>query len=82
MDAIKDSRKNKGLSYTIEERQKLGIHGLLPARILTQQEQVEKILDGVRRINEPLDKYVYLMHLLDRFVYIKNDFLYLLLHFY
>lgn len=71
MDSLKDSRKNKTLSFTIEERQKLGIHGLLPARVLSHQEQVEKVLESVRRINEPLDKYVYLMHLLDRFASIR-----------
>jgi hypothetical protein len=57
----------KGLSYTIAERQKLSIHGLLPPVVTTQAQEVDRVLVNLQRISNDLDKYVYLMHLLDRY---------------
>ena len=44
----------------------LGIHGLLPPVVFSQEEQVERILDNVRHWDNDLDKYIYLTALLDR----------------
>jgi len=66
MDHIKDSRLAKGMATSIEDRQLLGIHGLLPPRVKTQAEQVDHCLRNVRRYTDPLDQYVYLMDLLER----------------
>merc|ERR1712142_1372610 len=66
MDHIRDSRLAKGMATSIEERQLLGIHGLLPPRVKTQAEQVEHCLRNVRRHADPLDQYIYLMDLLER----------------
>ncbi len=54
------------MAFTIQERQSLGIHGLLPARVLDLDQQEQLVLENVRRLDKDLDKYVYLMHLLDR----------------
>merc|ERR1712106_471409 len=59
-------RLAKGMAATIEERQLLGIHGLLPARVKTQAEQVSHCLRNIRRLENPLDQYIYLMDLLER----------------
>jgi len=66
MDCIRDSRLAKGMATSIEDRQLLGIHGLLPPRVKTQAEQVDHCLRNVRRYTDPLDQYVYLMDLLER----------------
>lgn len=66
VDNLRDSRLAKGMATTIEERQLLGIHGLLPPRVKTQAEQVSHCLRNVRRYSDPLDQYVYLMDLLER----------------
>lgn len=39
----------QGLAFTLEERQALGIHGLQPARIKTQEEQLELCRISVER---------------------------------
>ncbi|KAF5298964.1 hypothetical protein FQR65_LT09513 [Abscondita terminalis] len=57
---------NKGMAFTLEERQALGIHGLLPARVKTQDEQLEHCKQCVDRLDDNLNKYIYLMGLLDR----------------
>ncbi|GBP14982.1 NADP-dependent malic enzyme [Eumeta japonica] len=54
------------MAFTIEERQALGIHGLLPARVRTQDEQVQHCKLSIERYENPLNKYIYLMGLLDR----------------
>ena len=41
MDHLRDPRLNKGLAFSLQERQVLGIHGLQPARIKSQEEQLE-----------------------------------------
>jgi len=66
IDNLRDSRLAKGMATSIEERQLLGIHGLLPPRVKTQAEQVEHCLRNVRRYADPLDQYIYLMDLLER----------------
>lgn len=52
------------MAFTIEERQTLGIHGLLPARVKTQDEQVQMCKLSIDRYEDPLNKYIYLMGLL------------------
>jgi len=51
------------MAFTIEERQALGIHGLLPPRVKTQDEQVKHVLANIERFNDDLNKYIYLMGL-------------------
>ncbi|XP_012549548.1 malate dehydrogenase isoform X2 [Bombyx mori] len=66
LDHLKHPGLNKGMAFTIEERQLLGIHGLLPPRVKTQEEQVELCKLSIDRYENPLNKYIYLMGLLDR----------------
>ena len=58
--------KKKGLAFTIQERQTLGIHGLMPPVVHTVQQQEQLVLANLKRLTTDLDKYVYLMSLLDR----------------
>ncbi|XP_013137791.1 PREDICTED: NADP-dependent malic enzyme-like isoform X2 [Papilio polytes] len=66
LDRLKHPGLNKGLAFSIEERQALGIHGLLPARVKSQEEQMQLCKLSIERYEDPLNKYIYLMGLLDR----------------
>jgi len=66
IDHLRDPRLNKGMAFTLEERQVLGIHGLIPPRFKTQEEQVQLCKKNVERYQEPLNKYIYLAGLQDR----------------
>ncbi|XP_029161589.1 NADP-dependent malic enzyme isoform X1 [Nylanderia fulva] len=66
LDHIRDPQLNKGMAFTIEERQMLGIHGLLPAAVKSQDEQLELCRLNLERYTDDLSKYIYLIGLLDR----------------
>lgn len=66
MENLSNSRLNKGLAFTVEERQSLGVHGLLPPSVQTLEHQEQIVLANIKRLATDLDRYVYLMHLLDR----------------
>lgn len=52
------------MAFTLEERQALGIQGLLPARVKSQDEQVTLCKLSLDRYTDDLSKYIYLMGLL------------------
>ncbi|CAO1432400.1 unnamed protein product [Diamesa hyperborea] len=66
IDHLRDPRLNKGLAFTLQERQVLGIHGLQPARYKSQEEQLELCKMSIMRYQEDLNKYLYLVDLQDR----------------
>ncbi|XP_022195873.1 NADP-dependent malic enzyme isoform X1 [Nilaparvata lugens] len=66
IDHIKDPRLNKGLAFTLEERQQLGIHGLMPPKFKSQEEQLEVCKYSLLKYQEPLNRYLYLAELQDR----------------
>lgn len=59
----------QGLAFTREERQLLGIHGLLPAVVKSEEEQVQHAVVLLDRLENELDKYIYLNGLLVSFYF-------------
>ena len=66
LDYLRDPKLFKGMAFSLEERQTLGIHGLLPPRIKTLDEQAENSMRNLRRFQDPLNQYMYMVDLLDR----------------
>ncbi|XP_074902609.1 NADP-dependent malic enzyme isoform X1 [Buteo buteo] len=65
-DVLRDPHLNKGMAFTLEERQQLNIHGLLPPCFVSQDAQVYSILKNFERLTSDLDRYILLMSLQDR----------------
>ncbi len=65
-DLLNDPVLNKGTAFTEAERTALGLRGLLPPRVMSQEEQLERILPAVRGKPTALDQYIYLVGLHDR----------------
>jgi malate dehydrogenase (oxaloacetate-decarboxylating) len=63
---IDEPRLNKSTAFPIEERDAFGLRGLLPARVSTIDEQVERELRTVRSKSNELDRFIGLIALLDR----------------
>ena len=63
---LHDPVLNKGTAFTDRERDALGLRGLLPARVHTQPEQVQRVLNNLRSQSSDLEKYIFLTALHDR----------------
>jgi malate dehydrogenase (oxaloacetate-decarboxylating)(NADP+) len=63
---LRDPLLNKGTAFSEQERDALGLRGLLPAHVLSQEEQAARILTNLRRLPDDLEKYVALNALHDR----------------
>ena len=64
-DLLRDPRLNKGTAFTAEERDQLGLHGLLPDIYETIETQVARVEEQVDLFEKPINKYIYLTQLLD-----------------
>jgi malate dehydrogenase (oxaloacetate-decarboxylating)(NADP+) len=63
---LRDPALNKGTAFTEEERDMLGLRGLLPPRVHSMDEQMLRVLGNLRRKPNDLEKYVFLISLQDR----------------
>jgi malic enzyme len=57
---------NKGTGFTQEERDDLGLTGVMPPRVVTMELQAERVLLNFHRQATDIDRYLSLMALLDR----------------
>lgn len=66
MALLRDPLLNKGTAFTDAEREAYGLHGLLPATVLSMKAQAERILSNIRKLPNDLERYVALNALHDR----------------
>ncbi|XP_067951427.1 NADP-dependent malic enzyme-like [Watersipora subatra] len=66
IDVLRKPEINKGMAFSLAERQILGIHGLLPPAILSQDSQVKRLKANLNKYDDPLQKHIYLSTLQDR----------------
>jgi malate dehydrogenase (oxaloacetate-decarboxylating)(NADP+) len=66
VDLLHNPLYNHGTAFTEEERDTYKLRGLLPPRILTQEQQVQRSLENFRKKPNDLEKYIYLIGLEDR----------------
>ncbi len=66
MDLLRSPERNKGTAFTEAERDALGLRGLLPPYVCTQDEQVARVLGNFRRKTDDLEKFINLAALHDR----------------
>lgn len=57
MQLLRDPLRNWGTAFTAEERRRLHVDGLLPARIETAAEQADRVLEDLHGCASALEKY-------------------------
>jgi malate dehydrogenase (oxaloacetate-decarboxylating)(NADP+) len=66
VDLLHDPVLNKGIAFTEQERDALGLRGLLPARVSSQEEQISRTLENLRAKSSDLERYIFMIALQDR----------------
>ena len=66
LEILNDPWLNKGTSFSDEERETLGLKGLLPPFRADMEEQVQRVMENYWHHTDPLDKYTFLIGLADR----------------
>jgi malate dehydrogenase (oxaloacetate-decarboxylating)(NADP+) len=66
IDVLNNPVLNKGTAFNEQERQKLGLVGLLPPSIESIDRQVERVLGHLKQKPSDIERYIYLIGLEDR----------------
>ncbi len=65
-EVLNDPVLNKGAAFTRQEREDLGIEGMLPDHVATMDEQLIRVRNQIDRKESDLEKNIYLNSLMDR----------------
>ena len=65
-DLLHNSAANKSTAFTLEEREKFGLRGLLPYSVSDQGTHQKRALGNLRRKAYDIEKYIFLSGLQDR----------------
>uniref|UniRef100_A0A915LVK5 Uncharacterized protein n=1 Tax=Meloidogyne javanica TaxID=6303 RepID=A0A915LVK5_MELJA len=60
VDLLKSPDLNKGMAFSLQERQYLGIHGLLPPAFMTEEQQAYRVISKLRKQPNDLARYIQL----------------------
>jgi malate dehydrogenase (oxaloacetate-decarboxylating)(NADP+) len=63
---LQDPALTKSTAFTREEREELGLRGLLPYMVSSQQVQIERVMGNLRRKEFDIERYIFLSALQDR----------------
>ncbi len=66
VEVLKDCRLSKSTAFTFEEKEKMGLRGLLPYSISSQEIQKQRAIENIRRKESNIEKYIFLSALQDR----------------
>lgn len=65
-EVIHDPYTNRGTAFSADERERLGLRGLVPPRKQFLERQVERIWLSFNKMRTPLDKFQFMSMLMDR----------------
>jgi len=65
-DVLNEPLLNKGTAFSLEERDALGLRGLVPPKVVGIDEQVLRVKENYQRKTDPLEKFIFLTSLHDR----------------
>ena len=65
-DVLRDKTLNRSLTFNRKDRDRLGLTGLLPHRVGTMQELVDRVMANMERLPRDIDRYMLLSGLQER----------------
>ncbi|PSU35723.1 NAD-dependent malic enzyme [Photobacterium lutimaris] len=65
-ELLNDRTLNKSTAFTYEERDAFQLDGLLPPRVQTFEDQLNRVYDGFKNASTDIEKYLFLRALQDR----------------
>lgn len=65
-DVLNDKSVSKSTAHTLAERERYGLRGLLPHAVSTQDVQISRVLENLRRKESNIERYIFLTALQDR----------------
>ena len=65
-DLLRSKSLNRSIAFTRAERARLGLRGLLPYRVSTQEQLVERVMLNLERLPRDIDRYMLLSTLQER----------------
>lgn len=66
IDLLHNPNTNKGTAFTENERNALGLKGLLPPHVSSMDEQVNRVMIGLRSKTSDIEKHIFLISLQER----------------
>ena len=63
---LRDKTRNRSIAFTREQRERLGLRGLLPAVVSTQDGLVLRVMEALRSYTKDINKYIFLSALQER----------------
>jgi malate dehydrogenase (oxaloacetate-decarboxylating)(NADP+) len=63
INVLRDPQRNLDSAFSPEERQKLGLRGLLPPAVISMDVIQKRTMMQFEKLSTPLEKYVFLMAL-------------------
>ena len=57
LEVLNDKSINRGTTFKKNEREKLGLRGLLPYAIFTEEVQLKRVMNALRRLSTDLERY-------------------------
>jgi malate dehydrogenase (oxaloacetate-decarboxylating)(NADP+) len=66
LEVLRDKTLFKSIAFTRAERRRLGLQGLLPHRVASQAQLVDRVMASLRRLPTDIDRYMALSSLQER----------------
>ena len=65
-EILRDKTLNRSITFTRKDRDRLGLTGLLPYRVATEAEMVDRVMENLDRLARDIDRYMLLSMLQER----------------
>lgn len=65
-DVLRDKALNRSIVFGRKERDRLGLRGLLPHRVATERQMVDRVMVNLERLPRDIDRYMLLSSLQER----------------